>query len=482
MENSGIKLTFLGATGMVTGSKTLVETETMRLLVDYGAFQEETLDIVTLNKKLPPSPETIDYLILTHGHLDHCGMVPYLVKKGFRGIIYGSAPTLDIARLIMADSARIQEFEAKKMHQSKAGARREKKGKGKKDKIPFNPRKENPKSKDKKHAYYFGEADVVEAYDLMVEVEPDQWIDLQDGSRFRLQYNGHIIGSTFVELETAGKTVVFSGDIGREDDRLMYPPKKPEKADIVVIEGTYGDRDHPKNEAEPLFEKIVDEVWRDHATLLIPSFAVERTQVIMDILYTLHEQGKLPPIPVYVDSPMGISVLRMFHDHPKWHKLDNKRNMEMSETFTLVKEAKFSRRIVEDEESKVVIAGSGMLTGGRILNYLKKYVRFPNTRILLVGYQGEETTGRYLQEGRDLIVVDDKQFKVNAKILEMNFLSAHADRTGLMDWLSGIKNKPQMVLINHSDPEVAPKFAEHITEKFGWKASVPVMKKPLFFP
>lgn len=294
-----------------------------------------------------------------------------------------------------------------------------------------------------------------------------------EGISARFQYNGHIIGATFIELDINGKRFVFSGDIGRKEDLLMRPYKKPERADVLFIESTYGDRLHSKEDLETKLMDIIVHTVRKGGTLIIPSFAVERTQTLMYLLWKLREKGAIPNIPLIMDSPMGANVLKVFHMHSEWHKLSISDCTKMCESFQVVKSFKETWEVIDNKNPKIVIAGSGMITGGRVLTYLKQYLRRSETSIMLAGFQAEGTRGRQLLEGATELKIHGKYYEVKAEIFNLQVLSAHADQEELLDWMSDIKNTPEKIFLVHGESHSADAFRVKIEDTYGWDSLIP---------
>ncbi|HAD97887.1 MAG TPA: MBL fold metallo-hydrolase [Cryomorphaceae bacterium] len=449
MEKSPyINIHFLGAAGTVTGSKYLVETAEKKILIDCGLFQG-VKNLRKLNwDYLPVEAGTIDVVILTHGHMDHTGFLPRLMKMGYRGPVYGTAPTLEIAEVILRDSAKIQEERAERVNQEGY-------------------------SKHKPAEPLYDTKDVEKTLPLFRQQPLDKWIALGENIRYRHRYNGHILGSTFIELEMDGKLLVFSGDIGRSEDPLLHPPQKPEKADVLFIESTYGNSRHLHEDIMERLKTHILETIESNGILLIPSFAVERAQLLMYYLWQLKNARSIPDIPVYLDSPMGANVLKILHHSSKWHKLSAADCEEMCRNIKVTTSYKDTLEIMRDSKPKVVIAGSGMVNGGRILNYLAQYSYKENTTILLAGYQAEGTNGRHLQEGAEELKIYGKYYRVKAKVDALHGLSAHADQDELLDWLSEIESAPQKIFITHGEPHPADALRVKIKDTYGWEAKVP---------
>ena len=445
---------FLGAAGTVTGSKFLIEAFNKKIMIDCGMFQ----GLKELRQqnwiKLPIDVEAIDTVLLTHGHLDHVGYLPRLVQQGFKGKIIGTAPTLAIAQIILIDSAKIHEEEAEKAnmeHYTKHNPA-----------LPFYTVKEAEKTIGLFHVEML-----------------DTWCVHSQHISYRFQYNGHIIGATFIEMDIDGKRFVFSGDVGRNDDILLDSPKKPEWADYLFIESTYGNKLHPKDDIEDLLTQLIKDTIYNNGNLIIPSFAVERLQSLMYILWNLYNQNKIPNIPIYIDSPMGNNVLEVFKRFPKWHKLSDKEYNAMCKHVNIIQSYKETWETIDNPRSKIVIAGSGMVTGGRVLTYLKQLIDEPSTTVLLVGYQAEGTRGRQLLEGAHEIKFYGKYYPVKATIKHIESLSAHADQQDLIDWMSHIKNIPEAVYLIHGEPTAQDAFKIKIQDIYKWHVSIPKLNDVL---
>ncbi|MFT4833080.1 MAG: metallo-beta-lactamase family protein [Psychroserpens sp.] len=445
---ASIKIHFLGAASTVTGSKYYLETPEMNIMIDCGMFQG--LKELRLHnwQPLPIEAENIGVVLLTHGHLDHTGYLPRLVKEGFNGKIIGTAPTLSITAIILRDSAKIHEEEAEQAN-----------------KIGYS-------SHDPALPFYTLE-EAERAIDLFQAEERDQWISLSQNIKYRLRYNGHIIGATFIELEIFGKLFVFSGDIGRNADALLNAPESPEWADFLFVESTYGNRLHPQENVEDIIIGLIEETIRKKGNLIIPSFAVERLQSLLYLLWSLYKKNRIPNIPIFVDSPMGNNVLSVFENYPQWHKLPMSEYRAMCNHVNIITSYKDTWKTIDDPRPKIVIAGSGMVTGGRVLTYLKQLIDEPSTTVLLVGYMAEGTRGRQLLEGAHELKFFGKYHEVRAKVAHLESLSAHADQQELMDWLKEIKNIPEKVFLVHGEPTALDAFRIKIMDCYGWNVHIP---------
>lgn len=451
MKTNKIKIQFLGAAGTVTGSKYLVEAGNKKILLDCGLFQG-LKELRQRNwDKMSFDVSEIDFVLLTHGHLDHVGYLPLLVKQGFKNNIYGTTPTIEIAKLILLDSAKIQEEDANRANVFKY-------------------------SKHKPAKPLYGNSDAEAVFPLFNSIPVDKWIDVDPNISFRFKYNGHILGACFIELKLNGKLIVFSGDIGRPEDPLLHEPAKPELADAVIIESTYGNRLHPTNAKQLLANEINKAVQRS-GTIIIPSFAVERTQLLMFLLWQLKTEKKIPLIPIYMDSPMGTHVLEIFHHNMDWHKLTLEESIQMCSEIKIVSDEKETDALVKDKTAKIIIASSGMATGGRVLSYFEKYLGDPTATILLAGYQGEGTRGRALLDGAKEIKMRGKFWPVKANISLIGGLSAHADQKELLGWLNKIINKPTQIFVTHGEKESSKEFAEKIKEEYNWSVDIPKLNQ-----
>ncbi len=445
-----MKIKFLGGAGTVTGSRTLIESNGIRILIDCGQFQG-IKQLRELNwEPLPVLPDTIDCVLLTHGHLDHCGWLPRLVNQGFEGNIYCTSPTKEIAKLILLDSAKIQEEEAEKANKERF-------------------------SKHEKAEPLYDVAQAEKVFPLFRVVKENEEVTLDSEISVRFFNAGHIIGACSIELKLENKTLVFSGDIGRDEDVLLYAPIKPVQADFVFLESTYGNKIHPSEDVKLLLETYINNTVQNNGTVIIPSFAVERAQTLMYLLWQLKKENRLPDIPYVIDTPMGISVLKVFMNNQNWHKLSEQECIDMCKLFTMNSEYRDTIATIFDPQPKVIIAASGMITGGRVLSYLERYIGLPETTVIIVGYQAEGTRGRKLLEGATEIKFYGKYYPVLAKILEIEGLSAHGDQTNLLNWLSELKDKPQKVFLVHGENEPADELRAKIYEKYGFDCVVPMM-------
>lgn len=445
-----MKITFIGGAGTVTGSKTLIESNGVRILIDCGLFQG-VKSLRELNwEPLPVLPASIDYVLLTHGHLDHCGWLPLLVGQGFKGKIYCTRPTKEVTRLILLDSGKIQEEEANRSN-----------------------REHYSKHKPAIPLYTTDQAEAT--FPMFRVIKPNEIIRLDAEISAIYRNAGHIIGACSITLFLEGKKLVFSGDIGRDNDPLMYPPVQPVEADYVFLESTYGNRLHPDTDVKLELETYINNAINKGGTVIIPGFAVERAQTLMYLLWQLKKEQRIPDVPYIFDTPMGKRVLDIFTCNTSWHKLSIDECTEMSKMFSIVSDYQETLNIIGNMQPKVIIAASGMVTGGRVLSYFEHYIGLPQTTVIIVGYQAEGTRGRKLLEGANEIKMYGQYYTVKANILQIEGLSAHADQAGLLNWLSLLQDKPKKVFLVHGENQPADELRIKVTERYGFDCTVPLM-------
>ncbi|WP_420601129.1 MBL fold metallo-hydrolase RNA specificity domain-containing protein [Flagellimonas sp.] len=449
-----VKIQFLGGAGTVTGSKFYLETPDLNLLVDCGVFQGAKVLREQNWLPLPIDVSKIDMVLLTHGHLDHTGYLPKLVKEGFNGTILGTSPTLAITEIILRDSAKIHEEEAEKANREGY-------------------------SKHEPALPLYTLDDVTKTLKLLKSAKNEAWITLASQCKGRFRCNGHIIGSTFIELDLYGKRFVFSGDVGRIEDSLLDAPLRPDWVDYLFVESTYGNKNHPQEDLEGILIDLISRTIHERGTLIIPSFAVERLQSLMYLLWKLYQKNKIPNIPIFVDSPMGSNVLDVFERFPNWHKLSIQEYHNMCNHVSIISSYRETWETIDDPRPKIVIAGSGMVTGGRVLTYLKQLIDSSSTTILLVGFMAEGTRGRQLLEGTHELKLFGKYHPVKAKIVHLESLSAHADQKELLHWLNNIKNIPETVFLVHGETTALDAFKVKIEDEKGWRCYIPKLHETI---
>ena len=454
------KLTFLGAAGCVTGSKYLVEAAGKRLLVDCGLFQG-TNELKDRNwKPLPVDPKTIDYAVLTHAHLDHTGWLPVLVREGYRGAICANPATIELTEILLKDSAHLQEEET-------AHAQAKKYSRHAEPRSLYTPDDVDPVLKQLKPMPRSGGFDI----------SPEFHVASFDA--------GHILGSSSLELTITegGKkiVVVFSGDIGRYGQPILKEPTTPaSNADVLICESTYGDREHQDGDPAELLAQTVNRVVKRGGSIVIPAFAIGRTQTFMYYLRQLEDQQRIPRVPVYVDSPMALSATDLYVKHKEDHDLefvreegsDGKGDPLNVHEFHLTRAAEESKAINKVKTPCIIISASGMVSGGRVLHHMVQ--RLPDARnaVILAGFQAEGTRGRALQEGAKSLNLFGQVVPVCAEIVEMGQFSAHAGKSELMRWLTALPAPPKQTYLTHGEPQAAQALQAAIQEKFKWNAAV----------
>lgn len=429
-----MKLTSFGGAAGVTGSKHLLEADGKRLLVDCGMFQGEKAGRLRNWEPPPFDPRSIDAVLLTHGHLDHCGYLPSLVRAGYRGPVYATRAGREVARVIMMDSARLQEEDAEQ-------ANRE----GWSRHHPALP--------------LYDTGDVERTLHQFRSVEYGKPLQL-GGLRIVFHYAGHILGAAGIRVDDGSESIWFSGDIGRIDDPVMFPPRSPDTVDAVVMESTYGDRDHPKDSPLERLELILADVLERKAVLLVPSFALGRAQALVVLLDRIFRARPELELPVYLSSPMAAQITELYRNYPDEHRLTP---ADMEAAFGRVRVIEHHQRALRMDRRDgplVIIAGSGMLTGGRILGHLLGHGSDPENRVLLTGYQAPGTRGRALLDGERILKIQGKMFEVRAQVDQLEGLSAHADRGELRRWLAAAPRRPRQVWLVHGEPQARAALAE----------------------
>jgi len=427
-DSKTVYLQSLGAAQTVTGSKHLLRTPELTLMVDCGLFQ----GLKSLREKnrepLPVNPASIDVIILTHAHLDHCGYIPLLVKNGYRGKIYMSKPTRDLAELILMDSAKLQEEDAHKANKYRYTRHQ-----------PAKP--------------LYDIADVEAALPYFEPIDTQKVYTLSDHIKFQLYPAGHIPGACSAEIDCYGKKILFSGDIGRYHSELLPPPEHPETADFVIMESTYGDRLHEKCNVSEELAFIINDTIFNKGNLLIPCFAVGRAQDVMHLLYNLKLHKSIPAQTlVFLDSPMAASASKTLLKYPDWITIGKQEVAQMFSSITINQDYHGTEKIINKKGSKIILAASGMLTGGRVLEYLKNYVADYRNTVLIIGFQAEGTRGRTLLNKASEIKIHGQYYPIRARVKEIGGLSAHADQAELITWLKQFKITPQQIYLVHGEP------------------------------
>ncbi|UCS93792.1 MBL fold metallo-hydrolase [Echinicola marina] len=452
-----VRVKFLGGAQTVTGSRYLLEIDDTTILVDCGLFQ----GVKEIRKRnwdeFPIDPKSIDIVLLTHAHIDHSGYLPKLVKEGFKGQIILTKPSLDLVKILLMDSGKLQEEEAEYA------------------------RKKGYSRHEKPEPLYTVE-DAENVFGQLQPIEFDEEVSLTGNVSLTAYNAGHILGAASLKLKLHGdtqrKTIVFSGDIGRYNDPILNPPIGIPKADILFIESTYGNRLHVEGSPELTLAAAINDTYQKGGVSVIPSFAVGRTQLILYYLFKLQQKGKIPQIPIYVDSPMAIDVTKLYKDYIHYHRLGPSLQEENSNPFAhknlhYYQSQESSMSLNHFSGDAIIISASGMATGGRIVHHL--YNRLPNEKdsFIFVGYQAEGTRGRKLLDGNKYSHMYGLDVEVRASIYYIEGLSAHADESELLKWTDCIAEKPKMTFVIHGEKESAEAFATTLHENYGWNTLVP---------
>jgi metallo-beta-lactamase family protein len=457
-----MKLKFMGAAQNVTGSSYLLEANGLRVLIDCGLYQERELRARNWEPFGVP-PRTIDALLLTHAHVDHCGLLPKLVREGFGGRVHCTPATTDIAEIMLYDSAKLQEEDAaykKKRHQREGRA-------GPYPEVPL-----------------YTTGDVAASLPLFSPVPYGEAVALGQGIEARFHDAGHVLGSSMITVAVSdsgeSRTVIFSGDVGRRNAPILRDPTTFSRADYVLVEATYGDRLHEKPSvvADHLAE-VVNSTLEKGGNIIVPSFALERAQEVLYHLNNLLIQGRIPRILVFVDSPMATRVTEVFERHPELYDQEMSRLVRAHQSpfdlpgLKMIHSTDESKAINRVKGTAMIIAGSGMCTGGRIKHHLVANISRPQSTIMFVGYQAEGTLGRYIVEGASEVRILGQQYPVRARVEQMQGFSAHADRDGLLEWLLALESPPRRVFVSHGEPDSCRSFADLLRRRTDWEISVP---------
>ena len=444
-----MKLSFFGAVGTVTGSKTLVEAEGQRVLIDCGLYQGVKQLRLRNWKPFPFDSKSLDAVLLTHAHIDHSGMLPALVRDGFSGTIHASQSTEGLCRILLPDAARIQEEDAR--YANRKGSSKHHPA------LPLYTEEDAEAALARFRAHSFGE-----------------WT--QCGPfRFRLLRAGHILGAASIELEHAGRSLLFSGDLGRRDDLLMHPPEPPRKPAWIVIESTYGDRLHADGNPITALAEVLRRTIERKGILLIPSFAVGRAQTILYCLHEIFARGLAPEVPVFVNSPMASSVTELFRRSADDHRLPDELCNTVCDVAGYIRSVDESRELASRRKPMVIVSASGMATGGRVLHHIRALGPEARNTILFPGYQAPGTRGDALVRGAKSLKIHGAYVPIEAEVVQLDIYSAHADRAGLLHWLRAAERPPERVFVTHGDPLASDTLRHAIAEELDLEVLVPAM-------
>lgn len=451
-------LTFYGATGTVTGSRFLFEVDQKRFLIDCGLFQGTKENRLKNWDKFPVDPKRIDRILLTHAHIDHSGYLPRLHHEGYSGPIHCTHATRDLCEILLRDSAHIQMEDAR--WANKRGISRHKPA------LPLYRVKDAERVMQLFEPLYFGQ---------------DFYVN--DNLRIKFKDSGHILGSGYVEFKTRhssdSRKILFSGDLGRPGRPILRDPVQVFNIDYLVLESTYGNRLHTESNPKEELARVINESVDKCGVLLIPAFAIGRTQTLLFDIRDLEERGVIPSLPVYVDSPMAVDATEIFEKHRGDYDLESKvlelsgKRILQPKQVHIVRNRKQSKKINEIKRGAIIISSSGMLTGGRILHHLAQRISDACNTVLLIGYQAQGTRGRALLEGKKEIKIHGEMKPVRAQIKTISGYSGHADYNEILAWLMGFNRPPKNTFLVHGEPEAARALKAKITEKFGWKVTIP---------
>ena len=444
-----LKLTFLGGAGTVTGSKYLLQNKSARILVDSGLFQGFKALRLRNWASFPVPPESISAVVLTHAHLDHSGYLPLLTRDGFKGPVFCTSGTKDLCGILLPDSGHLQEQDAAFANKHRF-------------------------SKHDPALPLYTEDDATRALANLKPAAYREPIALPGGAIAEFYRAGHILGAASVSLKWEEKTLVFSGDIGRYGDPLMFEPQAPPNADYLLIESTYGNRHHDQADVEDILAELIGATIHRGGTVVVPAFAVGRAQAVIFHIGQLKAKGRLPKLlPVFLDSPMAIDATEIFQRHVSDQRLSPRELKSLDHDVRYVHTSEDSRKLTANPMSKVIISASGMATGGRVLHHLKQYAPDPRCAILFAGFQAGGTRGAAMVAGAESIKIHGAYVPVKARIYNLSMLSAHADQGELLRWASSLAGPPRTTFIVHGESEGADVLRQKLQEAHGWHCVVP---------
>lgn len=444
-----MKLTFLGATGTVTGSKYLLNTGSYRVLIDCGLFQGLKQLRLKNWANLPINPKDVDAVVLTHAHIDHTGYLPLFVKNGFSGKVYCTEGTRDLCKILLPDSAHLQEEEAE--YANRRGF-----------------------SKHHPALPLYTKADAFKALEMLVPVPFDQDVNIGDDLTLRFYPNGHILGSAFARIHNKKTSILFSGDIGRPNNILMKPPVKVKQADYLLLESTYGNRLHERDDPILKLASIINKTVTRKGVVLIPVFAVGRAQELLYYIHLLKASGAIADnIPVYLNSPMAVDATAIFTKHRGEHRLSKEECAALNRTAHVINSVEESRALNQMKGPMIILSASGMASGGRVVHHLKAFAPKSNNTILFAGFQAAGTRGAALVDGAKEIKIHGEYVPVRARVEIISNLSAHGDYLEIIDWLRGFESAPRKTFIIHGEPLAADAMRLHVEEKLHWRTEVP---------
>jgi len=443
-----MRIQFLGAVQTVTGSKYLIQTNQMNILVDCGLFQGYKELRLRNWASLPIHPKKIDYVLLTHAHIDHSGYIPLLVKNGFHGKVLCTAATKDLCSILLPDSGHLHEEDAR--YANRKGYSKHHPA------LPLYTQKEAEDSLKYFHAISF-----------------EDRIQIAKNLYATFYYGGHILGASFIRLEQEHTSLLFSGDLGRQDDPLMFAPKEPPSSDFFVIESTYGNRIHDTTDPLIQMKAIINRTVKRGGSIIIPSFAVGRTQSLLYYLHELKSKKEIPDIPVFVDSPMATNATKIFARYADQNRLKKEQNRDVCAVAHYINSVDESIALDNQKFPVIIISASGMATGGRVIHHIRHFAPNPNNTILFSGFQVGGTRGDRMIRGEKEIKMFGQMIPVRAEVAQIENLSAHADSTEMLNWLAHLKKAPRKLFITHGDIEAAQALKSQIEQRFHWTCEIP---------
>ncbi|MCX4029665.1 MBL fold metallo-hydrolase [Endozoicomonas sp. SM1973] len=444
-----MKLQFLGGTGTVTGSKYLITYQDKKILVDCGLYQGVKNVRLRNWQQFPVNPAAITAIILTHAHLDHSGYIPALIKHGFSGPIYCTKATLALCNILLPDSGFLQEEDARYANKYKF-------------------------SKHHPALPLYTEAEARDSLKLFVTKHYHETFELVTGLQITFNPVGHILGSSALLIKTKNCKILFSGDVGRNNDIIMQAPEPiKERPDYVVVESTYGDRRHEETDPYQLLEVVINQTVKHGGIILIPAFAVGRTQTVLYIIHQLKAKKAIPDIPVYLNSPMAISATEVFCQHYKEHKLSKEECHLIDKGTHFIRTAEESIALNNKKFPAIIISASGMASGGRVLHHLKTLVSHQKNSVVFVGFQAPGTRGDAMTHGATQIKIHGQYYPIKASVYHLDSLSAHGDYYEILHWLNQLTQPPKMTFVTHGEPVAADAMRLHIQDDLGWPVRVP---------
>lgn len=447
-DRIGSSLQFLGAAGTVTGSRYLIEAARQRILVDCGLFQghKQLRDRNRIDFQVPP--DTIHTVLLTHAHLDHSGYLPALVRNGFRGKVQCTPATSDLCGLLLRDSAYLLEEDAR-----------------------YAREKGYSKHVDPTPLYTIADAEAALERFVTHDFETD--VSLGDGITARFHPAGHLLGAAQISVNVEGMTIHFSGDLGRARDPLMRPPHALQHADVLICESTYGNRKHADVDAGAELAPIIRRVAARGGVIVIPAFAVGRAQGVMLHIARLRQRGEIPPVPVFLNSPMAIKATDLYHRYHAEHHVTDAECEAMYELASMVRTVDESKALNQRRGPMIILSASGMLAGGRVLHHLAAFAPDHRNAILLSGYQAAGTRGAELSSGADVLRLFGREVPIRAEVVTLQGLSGHADADEILAWMGGAARQPKMTYITHGEPAAADALRARISRELGWNVRAP---------